>query len=138
MMYVRVKTSFEAMHCWPQAPDIDSYLSAPHRHLFTVDLRLEVKHDDRDIEINALKRWIDKYVKYNITDAPFWEGKRAPQAVGEAQEFGEVPNLGALSCEQIATRIASAVRARFSTAGDREIWCEVLEDGLLGGGVTFP
>ena len=42
-----------------------------------------------------------------------------------------MPDFGAQSCEQLAGRVATALRARHGL--DRWIECEVLEDGILGG-----
>jgi hypothetical protein len=50
-----------------------------------------------------------------------------------------VHDLGALSdhrLEQICERVAAVVRDRFGTG--RWVECEVLEDGILGGGVRWP
>ncbi len=113
--YIRVITQFEALHRWPGAPDEESYLRHEHRHLFTVDVRLEVHHNDRELEINAFKRWLDRQL---------------PQT----QQFGHLPNLNSTSCEMIAGRIARAARETF---GPRGVTVEVLEDGILGGGVAL-
>jgi hypothetical protein len=54
-----------------------------------------------------------------------------------------VHDLGALSdhrleqiCEQLAERVAAVLRDRFGSV--RWVECEVLEDGILGGGVRWP
>ena len=58
------RTTFEAFHRWPDAPPEVEFLRDRHRHLFHVELRIEVTHDDREVEFlllqNALKEWIQE------------------------------------------------------------------------------
>lgn len=56
--WIRVYGQFEAIHCWPKAPKSERYLAHPHRHLFCVELRIEVYHNDRDLEFYAVKKWL--------------------------------------------------------------------------------
>jgi hypothetical protein len=117
--FVRVRTQIEGLHHWPDAPPPDRYLAAPHRHLFVTELDLEVRHDDREIEINALTRWITDLLP----------------TFAQAAEPGAAVDFGAQSCEQLATRLIQAVLKRHGR--DREIRATVLEDGILGGGVHW-
>lgn len=117
LTYVRVVTDFEALHRWPGAPDVESYLREPHRHLFTVDVRLEVKHGDRELEINRMRRWLDSYLA----------GWIDPPDTG-------LPTIGSHSCEMIAKVVVDALWRRYGV--ERAVRVEVLEDGLLGGGVA--
>jgi len=59
-MFVTVKTTFDAVHCWPEAPTEVSFLRSPHRHVFHVKAVKLVTHADRDIEFILLKREIDR------------------------------------------------------------------------------
>ncbi len=119
--YIRVTTQAEGLHHWPGAPAEEDYLRQPHRHLFTVTVRMQVRHSDREIEINALARWLRTQVLPSLAAAP---GNGGP------------PDFGTQSCEQLAEQITRQIRTRHGE--DRWIECEVLEDGILGGGVRWP
>jgi len=119
--YIRVTAQAEGLHRWPQAPETEDYLCQPHRHLFTAEIRMQVHHGDREIEINDLARWLQHAVLPGLADAHY-----------PAQPL----ELGTQSCEQLAARIAEAIRERHGTG--RWIECEILEDGLLGGGIRWP
>jgi hypothetical protein len=60
-----VKLEYEAIHSWPDC-DIKEveFLKYPHRHIFHICCKKEVKHNDRDIEIIMLKRRILEYLSY--------------------------------------------------------------------------
>ena len=53
----------EALHHWPGC-DIEEvmFLKDPHRHIFHIECKKEVKHTDRDIEIIKLKREIELHL----------------------------------------------------------------------------
>jgi hypothetical protein len=119
--YIRVNAQTEGLHHWAGAPVGEGYLRQPHRHLFTFEVRMQVRHSDREIEVNALARWLQHDVLPGL---------------GTMARPGLPPDFGAQSCEQLAERVTSALRARHGTR--RWIECEVLEDGILGGGVRSP
>lgn len=54
--YIEVSWQFEGQHCWPSAPDAVAFLRNLHRHIFHCRVRLEVFHDDREVEFILLKR----------------------------------------------------------------------------------
>jgi len=116
MIFVVVRTQFEALHHWPDAPDSESYLRQPHRHMFVVQAEIEVKHEDREIEINELSRWLHR------TLYTMWP-----------REWGRSDDVGTLSCEHIARVVTDLVRSRFK---NRWMRVTVLEDGILGAGVV--
>jgi hypothetical protein len=118
--YVRVIAQVEGLHHWADAPDTEGYLRAPHRHLFTADVRMQVHHADREVEVNALARWL--------------RGEVLP-GLGVAAGPGLITDFGAQSCEHLAERVAAVLRDRFGSG--RWVECEVLEDGILGGGVRW-
>lgn len=124
--FIRIKTQFEGLHCWPQAPVPDHYLRSPHRHLFVVEADVEVFHHDREIEINEATRWLDAVIPgfANQTHATPSNDRRS-----------EPLDFGTLSCEELATRTAEAILNRFGR--DRSLRCVVLEDGILGAGVSW-
>ena len=39
------------------------YLEHPHRHMFHIDARREVFHDDRDVEFIVFKRMMKDYIE---------------------------------------------------------------------------
>lgn len=124
--FIRVKTQFEGLHRWPDAPEPEEYLRSPHRHLFVAEADIEVFHDDREIEINACARWLDTVIPSFAVPPP-----AAPQPMAEAGPL----HLGSQSCEQLATRITEAILDRHGR--HRSIRCAVLEDGILGAGVAW-
>lgn len=119
--YVIARTDVEGLHHWAAAPPGEGYLRHPHRHLFVVTARLRVEHADREIEINDLTRWLRQQVL---------PGMAVSAPLRQALDFGPQ------SCEQLAERVVAAIRERHGDG--RWIECEVLEDGILGGGVRWP
>jgi hypothetical protein len=117
--HILVTAQAEGLHHWPDAPDSEQYLRQPHRHLFTVTVRMQVRHSDREVEINAFARWLNSQVLPSLAAA-----REGPA------------DFGTQSCEQLAERVTGEIRARHGD--DRWIECEVLEDGILGGGVRWP
>ena len=62
--FIIVRTQFTALHNYPDCP-IDSvyYLKYPHRHIFYVKLKVEVRNSvDRDIEFIDFKNKVDKFI----------------------------------------------------------------------------
>jgi hypothetical protein len=80
---VVIRFTFEGIHSWPGC-DIEEvkFLQHAHRHIFHVEMRIPVTHNDRDIEIIAMKRQATDFAK---------------------SEFGL--NMGSLSCEDMAEKI---------------------------------
>jgi hypothetical protein len=59
-----VKSQFEGIHSWDKCPHDDvSFLRWPHRHIFHVTLKIEVSHDDRELEFIRVKRELEEYLK---------------------------------------------------------------------------
>ena len=61
-----VKFQVEGVHNWPEASKFEStmkYLEHPHRHMFHIDARREVFHDDRDVEFIVFKRMMRDYIE---------------------------------------------------------------------------
>ena len=85
--YVIVRLQFEAIHHWPECPydDVD-FLRHPHRHIFHVEAKALVFHDDRDVEFIRLKRDLEEHMKV------WYHGT----------------NIGRKSCEMIAVEILNA------------------------------
>lgn len=64
--YIRVRTQFEGFHQYPGAGEIDpriEFLEHPHRHLFKVEVKISVKHDDRELEFFLVKWALEDFIK---------------------------------------------------------------------------
>jgi hypothetical protein len=115
--YIQVTRQTEGLHHWPGAPAGEGYLPQPHRHLFTITVRMQVRHGDREVEIKAFARWLHDQV--------------LPSLAITLCDSGPA-DFGTQSYKQITRQIRS------QHGEDRWIECEVLEDGILGGGVRWP
>lgn len=83
-MSIEVKTQFEGLHCWPDAPHDVAFLRNMHRHMFHIVLRIPVEHGDRDLEFIMVKRALDKFVKnrYYSDDNVAYLGRRSCEDIG--------------------------------------------------------
>lgn len=95
--------AIEGFHRYPDAPAFCGYLVNLHRHIFVIECRFKVSHNEREIEINDQQ-----------------------QKIGQAIEdkFGRPANFGGVSCESIAEWLL----VRFPNMDS----CKVLEDGYGG------
>jgi len=111
----------EGVHLYPAAKDDPklatgdwddvSFLGLPHRHIFHFKVRIEVFHDDRDIEFIQFKRWLEKLYNTDILD------------------------LNHKSCEMISDDLYNEISARFP---GRFVEIEVSEDGENGSLIFYP
>lgn len=118
---VIVNLQVEGIHQWtdirerykdyPELANVH-FLEHPHRHMFHIEAKKRVSHDDRDIEIILLKRGIQEYISINY---------------GTAMLKGEVHNFNDMSCEMIAADLVEAFGLNY---------CKVLEDGENGAEVV--
>jgi hypothetical protein len=99
MIGVIVKTQFEALHCYPDAPMEVAYIRTPHRHVFHVEAEVETFHEDREIEFIMLKQDLNThiYMKYGSGD------------------------IGSTSCEMIALALSGWIKKRYPVPEKREI-----------------
>jgi len=100
----------EGMHRWIDAPEKYEYLRAAHHHYFVFTIEVEVRHDDREIEIIEAAQ----------------DGKRAMEACFGCGAFSIA------SCEQIAKAALNAL-----VPPDRQCTVTVLEDGIQGAKVVL-
>lgn len=103
--FVVIRTSFEGLHRWPDAPPAQQYLADLHRHIFKVKVTMSVEHDDRELEFIAVKTKLNEFLltsTFTTTD----------------------------SCETMAVKIIGWLEINY---GKREITVEVSEDGENGG-----
>lgn len=104
-----VKTSFEGVHQYLNAPDEVAFLREPHRHTFFVEAEIEVFDDDRELEFIIVKRKLNTYLY--------------------SKPFGNT-----FSCEQMSKQIIKFLLEEF---GNRDMCVTVLEDNENGGRVRY-
>ena len=115
----------EGIHLYPGADsdpklatgdwDDVSYLGFPHRHIFHFRVRIEVFHDDRDIEFIQFKRWMERLYSGASKD--------------------EVLVLDHMSCDMIADELFEKVSTKYP---GRFVEIEVSEDGENGCQIFYP
>lgn len=102
-----VRLQVEWLHQWEQCPlEEVSFLKTLHRHIFHIECKKKVTHNDRDIEIIMYKRKIQEFIENK-----FYEVKE------DTQVFGN------MSCEMIAELLIK----EFDLYS-----CQVLEDNENG------
>ena len=87
-----------------------SFLGYPHRHIFHFKVRIQVKHNDRDIEFIQFKRWLES----------LYEGTL---------------ELDYKSCEMIADDLYNEISAKYP---GRFVEIDVAEDGENGCSIFYP
>ena len=115
-----VTFSKEGVHCYPAALedpklatggwDDVSFLGHPHRHIFHFRVRIEVFHNDRDIEFIQFKRWMENM---------YADGTM---------------KLDYKSCEMISDDLYVAISKRYP---GRKIEIDVSEDGENGSHAVY-
>ena len=84
------KSKFIGFHRWPDAPVEVSFLRSRHRHLFHVELRVEVNHDDREVEFLLLQKALEEWIQETITnsDTSTWSCEAWCRAMIQIAWFG--------------------------------------------------
>lgn len=106
-----VTTEFEGLHCYPDAPAEVQFLASPHRHIFKVKAKIQVFHDNRELEFFKVKRDISWFINGTINK----------------DDCG--------SCEKMAEDLANYLAGRYNINNNinaRHIEVEVWEDGENG------
>lgn len=103
-----VRTQKEGIHCYPNAPTEVEFLKSPHRHVFHIEVEIQVFHDDRELEFIIVKRDLDKWLNLNVDYK---------------------------SCEMIAKDILNYIDSKWD-ASSRYTRVDVFEDGENGARVT--
>ena len=111
----------EGIHLYPAAKDDPalatgdwddvSFLGVAHRHIFHFKVRIEVKHNDRDIEFIQFKRWLERLYDDRVIE------------------------LNHKSCEMIADDLYLQISAKYP---GRFVEIEVAEDGENGCNIFYP
>ena len=64
--FIKVRTQFQGFHYYPNASSIDErikFLEYEHRHLFKVEVKISVTHDDRELEFFLVKWDLEEFIK---------------------------------------------------------------------------
>jgi len=107
--FIWVTFQKEGVHSYPAAPDDVSFLRHPHRHIFHFKVKIQVQHNERDIEFIRFKRELENL--YTTTN--------------ENKTLG----LNNMSCESIAEELISYLTTYYP---QRVVMVEVSEDGENG------
>lgn len=113
--HIIVRTTFEGVHRYADAPEEVAYLRQPHRHQFGVEVEIEVFHDDRELEFIMVKHRIENFIELCKAGRPHWD-------------------MDKLSCEQVAICLANSLESAY---GKREMIITIDEDGENGARVYF-
>ena len=116
----------EGVHMYPGADtdpklatgdwDDVSFLGIPHRHIFHFKVRIEVFHNDCDIEFIQFKRWMERLY-------------------AEVDSSTSVLQLDHKSCEMIADDLYKEITAKYP---GRFVEIDVAEDGENGCSNFYP
>jgi len=109
MILLKVKTSIDGYHHWPDAPDHREYLRTPHRHTFGVSCMVPVTEEDRELEFHDL---CDKL-------------HLAARSVAYYAKCGCV-DYDAMSCEMIASKILEEMPGAKSVAVSEDHMSEAI------------
>ena len=111
----------EGVHMYPGADtdpklatgdwDDVSFLGIPHRHIFHFRVRIEVFHNDRDIEFIQFKRWMERLYAQDVIQ------------------------LDHKSCEMIADDLYQEISAKYP---GRFVEISVAEDNENGCSIFYP
>ena len=110
--FIKIRTEFEGFHYYPNAGSIDpriKFLENEHRHMFKVEVKISVTHDDRELEFFLVKWALNEFIKSGDQNHK--------------------------SCEMIATDILN--KHLLPTYGERYYEVVVSEDGESDGIVEY-
>lgn len=109
--FIKVTTQFEGWHYYKDAPIEVGFLSNLHRHMFHVEAKISVPHDNRALEFFIVKHFLEDTLRKKWPD-------------------GE---LKGMSCEMIAYEIYKLISTQYKIRSGVSVY--VSEDGENGGGV---
>lgn len=108
---ISVRTQFESLHCYPNAPERVSYLRNVHRHSFFVEAKIEVFHDDRELEFIIVKEDLSKFIQESLVQR-------------------DMDKLVSMSCEMMAKSIMTYLSDSYGS--NRRYFVSVYEDNENG------
>jgi len=88
-----------------------SFLAVPHRHIFHFKVRIEVFHNDRDIEFIQFKRWLERMFDQGTLQLDY------------------------KSCEMISDDLYKEISTKYP---NRFVEIDVAEDGENGSSIFYP
>lgn len=106
-MFIWVTLQREFIHQYEDAPCQVDFLRYPHRHILHIKVKIEVYHNDRELEFILVKRQIDNYLNLQFS------------SIGLNS-----------SCEDVADMIFSFVQERYGA--DRDVEITISEDNENG------
>lgn len=109
---IRICFEYPGFHRWPDAPERRKYLRDLHRHLFKIEVEMEVRDNDREIEFHDL---LDM----------------CKAITGYGEQFNMECNQDA-SCELHAEVLLSNLTSQYCKKINRYISVTVSEDGECG------
>lgn len=125
MVFIVVKMQEEGIHCYPDAPSEVSYLSCAHRHMFHVELEIEVFDDDRELEFIMVKHKMQKHLNAlfnpHSNSIPWLPNKLSHRFMN-----------GTFSCEMVARALQYLCKEHFPHQPQRKVNVKVFEDGENG------
>ena len=68
---IYINTQFEGVHAYPAAPAGVEFLAHPHRHIFHVNIKIDVFHNDRELEFILFKREMNQFIADNLKELQF-------------------------------------------------------------------
>lgn len=116
MKTIIVRTQFEALHQWIQAPEDVGFLRYKHRHLFKVEVEIEVKHGERQLEFFAVRNALDALIEDMMPTTGLSSGVAITA-----------------SCEDMAELIARNLSKALELDSKQLHYVEVSEDGENAG-----
>jgi hypothetical protein len=114
--FIFIRFQIEGFHNFPGAKELFpevGFLADRHRHIFHIECKKEVFHDDRDVEFIMFKREIQSYVI----------DKFGANYRDDSPPFHYHCEFGGMSCEMIAKDLLEHFELES---------CSVLEDGENG------
>ena len=111
----------EGIHLYPAAKDDPalatgdwddvSFLGVAHRHIFHFKVRIQVEHNDRDIEFIQFKRWMEKLYADKTLELDY------------------------KSCEMMSDDLYQQITEKYP---HREVHIDISEDGENGAHIEYP
>jgi len=114
MTYAHISFTQPGIHRWPDAPPRRAYLADNHRHLFTVEVQIQLHHEEREIEFHDLRR---------LAINGF---RMSSQYVAD---YDDLADFGPKSCETLARELGEYLVMQYP---GRNVSVSVLEDGEVG------
>lgn len=109
--YIGICLQIEGFHYFPEAhthfgPEV-VFLEVMHRHIFHIEAKKKVRHDERDEEFILLKRRVERYYE---------------------QKHGRPANFGSRSCETIARELMEEFQFDYvKVSEDGENYAEIVQ-----------